>query len=166
MWGKLQAEHKKWVESVYPRQLPDIPACGLVEEAGELVHAVLKYTQRAVWGEETRYPKALLEDKIQDAVGDIAIYACSFCNAAGWDFDDVMCVALANPSEAHATPLKGAVRIVRTAVDFATKPYCRTTLAKLIAELEAFTDCYDGLDFAEAIQRTWDKVKRRTKEKT
>lgn len=91
---QMQREHRQWLEANYPNQPPGIPAAGMIEEAAELLHAVLKLEQARIWGEEKRYPLPSLREKLLDAIGDCAIYCCSYCNATGADFATLAEVSL------------------------------------------------------------------------
>lgn len=60
------------------------PFMGLVEEVGELSHALLKQEQGI------RGPFAEHEDEAKDAVGDIMIYLFHLCGERGWDLEDIV----------------------------------------------------------------------------
>jgi len=57
---------------------------GVVEEVGELSHALLKLSQ-GIRGK----PSKLREDSM-DAVGDIMIFLMGFCNEMQWDLDTIL----------------------------------------------------------------------------
>lgn len=92
-WARaLQAEHALWLRGGYPGgQDPREPLLGLVVEAGEAAHALLDRHKARVHGPNPRHPDPTAE--LLDALGDCAVYACSWCNAAGvrfetlWGFD-------------------------------------------------------------------------------
>jgi len=56
---------------------------GIVEEVGELAHALLKQIQGIRQGEDLR-------EKERDAVGDIMIYLLDFCARRGYSAEEVL----------------------------------------------------------------------------
>jgi NTP pyrophosphatase (non-canonical NTP hydrolase) len=150
---RLQAEHREWVDREYPNQPPTIPAAGMVEEAGELLHAILKQEQQRIWGFDPRYPQ--LQADIVDAIGDCAIYVCSYCNADNWDFSECIATSVMYTDDL----LRCATELVLQAGKFVTE---RTTLRmKLyVAWLRGIAHkC--NLDFDTCVKETWAKVKQR-----
>jgi NTP pyrophosphatase (non-canonical NTP hydrolase) len=156
---KIQAEHKVWVDQMFPKQPAEIPAAGMVEEAGELLHCILARRRGMLWGFEPRYPVDKVQADLEDAVGDCAIYFCSLCNAMNWSFDEL------DPPAAHPQ----SRRIVQIAVDLVrTAAECFTDrrkdwglyyvgLVKLICEQM-------DLDYYRCVQETWNRVKERRRE--
>ncbi len=72
---EIQREHALWIKKNFPSR-PDKsfhPLLGVVEEVGELSHAVLKRDQGIRLNENHG-------ENIKDAVGDIVIYLLDFCN--------------------------------------------------------------------------------------
>lgn len=156
-WSNLQSEHLEWLEREYPNQAWEVPACGMVEEAGELMHAVLKLHQKQVWGEEARHSG--LREKLEDAAGDCAIYCMSLCNTLHLDFGQLVNASstMLGQSSVLATVdvVEAAVRLFRSADRYYS----------LLAYLGALRGlCQrEGLLFESVVQRTWDIVKRRTR---
>lgn len=154
-WDKLQAEHKQWVQQMYPDQPPNIPAMGIVEESGELLHAVLKMGQEKLWGKEGRYVN--LSHDLVDAVGDCVIYVISLCNALNWDAGQFL------DCNKWSTPADGIViELVKRASEVAATPYTSFTLHRYCECLRSCTEVLK-VDFDRAVQLTWGKVKRRTR---
>lgn len=81
---KLQADMKQWLEYNFPGTTSFEQFAGIVEEVGELAHALLKMSQGI------RGSKDELEDKERDAIGDIAIYLMNYCNTRGFDFEKIL----------------------------------------------------------------------------
>ncbi len=75
----LQDQHKKWIEHNFPNATSDMQFKGLVEEVGELAHALLKREQN-IRGSQENY-----NEKIKDAIGDIVIFLSGFCIQEGLD---------------------------------------------------------------------------------
>ena len=73
----LQQEHEVWRKKNFPNSKFWHPVLGLIEEVGELCHAVLKRDQGI------RGDIAVHNAEIDDAVGDILIYLVDFCNREG-----------------------------------------------------------------------------------
>jgi len=153
----FQEEHYEWVNRKYPNQPPEIPAAGCVEEAGELLHAVLKTAQVQRWGEDSRYSIVQLRSNLVDAIGDCVIYACSLCNANSWVFAELWKTPKVGES---STLVVEAVELVATSVEVALHPRKKVSLARYISSLKsvAFTA---GIDPDMAIKVTWQIVKER-----
>jgi len=60
------------------------PFMGLVEEVGELSHALLKQWQ-GIRGTSEEH-----EASAKDAVGDILVYLFHLCHVKGWDVQDIL----------------------------------------------------------------------------
>ncbi len=76
----IQKEVEQWVNHNFPGRPMHQPMLGLMEELGELAHAVNKREQKVRLNEDH-------DAAIVDAVGDICIYLMDFCNAEGIDLD-------------------------------------------------------------------------------
>ncbi len=141
---------------MYPDQPTIIPAAGMVEEAGELLHTLLKMEQSKLWSKEERHGN--LHDKLVDAVGDCAIVACSTCNALRWDFDELISIARTmQPMRNDA--LRLSIDLTRVAACNAlanNKPDVVAYLRLLMDVCESVT-----MDFNYCVQRTWNTVKER-----
>lgn len=83
--GQLQAQLRPWQERNFPDRPKYQPVLGVVEEVGELAHALLKWEQ-AIRGTPDQHEAAA-----KDAIGDIVVFMADVCNAYGWDFEQ--CVA-------------------------------------------------------------------------
>lgn len=153
-FAELQNQHRGWVTSMYPDQPSDVPAAGLVEEAGELLHAVLKLKQTQLWGREERYGD--LEAQARDAVGDCAIYACSYCNSVDSSLES--CVM----SASHVwtgDPLTLCVLLIRAAADhYQSRAY--VDLVKYLELLKSVCVAVE-VDFETCVDETWRTVKGR-----
>lgn len=160
-YALMQREHAEWLTRNYPNQPPEIPAAGLVEEAGELMHAALKLKQMGLWGEEGDYTQDKLQGKLVDAVGDVAVYVCSCCNANGWDYDTLVREAKCSFSAASLPMLRAAIQVVSSTVTHAAQP-SRSMLRRVLIDLYWFAK--DALvDFDECVTRTWAIVKQRSR---
>ena len=81
----IAEEHRKWAEYNFGKNRAyEDPLMGIVEEVGELHHALLKQRQ----GIRGEYIEHLLE--VRDAVGDITLYLMDFCNVYGIDYDEAV----------------------------------------------------------------------------
>ena len=154
---QLQVEHAKWLASKYPNQPPRIPAIGCLEEAGELVHAILKLEQVEVWGEDNRHKVSELRAKLADAIGDCGIFACSLCNSSGWDFAALW---------AESTFQYGYKDAMDTAIgltEFGCKLARTSDKIHLVAYLGnlKLVAQFLGLDATACIKNTWETVKCR-----
>jgi hypothetical protein len=154
---QLQEEHAAWLQVMYPEQPKEHPALGMVEEAGELLHVVLKRSEAAKYGEKLRYVSVDWQEKLIDAVGDCAIYVCSYCNAAGWEFSSLCKVRGFNGEELKIL----AVKLVQSATEFALS-HKYTAMIVYMMRLSALCE-YLHIDLETATRATWAKVKERTR---
>ncbi len=77
-WAKYNFGDRTWVDCFM----------GLVEEVGELSHALLKQ-QQGIRGSAEDHEAAA-----KDAVGDIILYLADLCHRRGWDMDRIICDTL------------------------------------------------------------------------
>jgi len=153
----IQAQHKTWVDHNFPGQPPMLPAAGMVEEAGELLHALIAQYRLEIWGNDPRYDMEKVKLDIVDAIGDCAIYMVSFCNANGWDFDKVNIDSSLGESIGEKLPT--AVLLVRVAAEFfSTHSYL--SAVQYLSLLRGIANLCE-LDFEACVKVTWNKVKER-----
>jgi len=156
MLDRLQAEHKAWVDEMYPQQDSWYPALCLVEEVGELVKPVLKSMQQNEWGPEPRYAHKDWTPELVDAIGDVAIASCSVCNAA-----DVLWVPGYGSESKNVRHM--LIKIVNLAsVVLASRVGVGANVTELTAELRVLATCV-GVDFEPAVLETWANVKLRSR---
>lgn len=158
-WSDLQDQHKEWVDREYPDQPTAVPAAGCVEEAGELLHAVLKIKQAELWGSEGRYPSPALVADLEDAVGDCALYFCSLCSTVGWNLDAMM--SLRKMERPTGEPLHMCVNFVRVAAELYDDVCVRNGMA-YTDNLRAVTEAM-GLDLYKCVESSWAVVRRRSR---
>jgi NTP pyrophosphatase (non-canonical NTP hydrolase) len=70
--------HAVWINHNFPTTTPWEQVTGVMEEAGELAHAILKRQQGI------RGTKEALEAEMQDAIGDLLIYSNGVCRLQAW----------------------------------------------------------------------------------
>lgn len=154
----LQREHAEWLRENFPGQEPLFPAVGMVEEAGELMHALLKLQQSARWGKEPRYARKDWTAAIRDGIGDCALYTVSLCNTQGWSYRRMLeradSLALVLP------PLEYALRAVSAAALVVRQPSSEV-LASGYSEMVHCLARSMGLDFKDPVLATWEVVSRR-----
>lgn len=68
----------------FPNNTPDNPFKGMVEELGELAHALLKKEQ-GIRGTPEEHDVAA-----KDAVGDLVVYMADFCERRGWNLQEIV----------------------------------------------------------------------------
>ena len=154
--AELQVEHKAWLDAMYKDQPSDFPACGMVEEAAELMHAMLKHSQKHVWGEEPRYRATDWRAEMFDAIGDCAIYLCSYCNTVGWNFEK-LCAAV--PAVGREMPLRRGALFVGLAAAFVSNQTWEQAYLYM-SELKGISQSLH-IDFDDAVRTTWLEVKTR-----
>lgn len=81
MLRKIQPEIALWREKNFPTSGMIHQFMGMVEELGELSHAILK-DQQGIRGAS--------EAEAMDAVGDLLIYTINFCSTLGWDTEEIL----------------------------------------------------------------------------
>ena len=80
----FQEEHAAWVKTNFGFHDWRDPFMGVVEEIGELSHALLKQKQ-GIRGTHAEHEAAA-----KDAVADIVIYLSDLCTTRGWDFAELV----------------------------------------------------------------------------
>jgi NTP pyrophosphatase (non-canonical NTP hydrolase) len=158
-YASFQADHAVWLFHEFPHQHPRFPACGMVEEAGELMHAILKSSQEIVWGKERRYSGEDWRAKLIDCIGDCAIYACSLCNTLQWSFDELMAAPALHSSGGS---MELCAELVRLATDIVDEPLDRLSTQRYLQCLHAIA-ARCGINMGCAVEQTWQKVKSRCK---
>lgn len=106
--GKLrdmQAQHKVWMNHNFPEQTAQQSFLGMVEEQGEMAHALLKHAQ----GIRGMDASQMLEEVI-DGHCDWMIFSFGLANLLGYDLEDELDRVfgkvmtrdwIANPEDAH-----------------------------------------------------------------
>lgn len=159
----IQAEHKEWLDLVFPGQRPRLPATVMLEEAGELLQAISKREQSAQFGEDGRFVGTDWAAEILDAIGDCGIAFCSLCNTVSWDFAEAMCTTDAAELSLD-DPLFVAVDLLTTAASIVVEPYSYPLALRYVELLKAAALCVD-VDLEKAVEVTWKKVKSRRRGK-
>lgn len=78
----IQKQVHEWRKYNFPNSGDLHQFLGVVEEVGELSHAILKMAQ-GIRGDKH-------EEEARDAVGDIMIYLMNFCSENGWDLEEII----------------------------------------------------------------------------
>jgi NTP pyrophosphatase (non-canonical NTP hydrolase) len=131
----------------------------MVEEAGELLHAIIAVYRIAVWGKDPRYSLEKLQADIVDAIGDCAIYMVSYCNAADWDYESLLRVHPAEQRIEDKNNIERAVRLVAIAARFFESQTKKLAVEYMAEVQQLAVDC--GYDFATCVATTWAKVQQR-----
>lgn len=153
---QVQIEHRAWLEAMYPSQSKEFPLAGVVEESAELLHAVLKHYQLRQWGVEPRYLDVDWRAKMIDAVGDCALYMCSYCNSVGWNFE-LLCKA--SPALDESIDTRRAAAFVGWAANFAVNDTWANAYIYM-SELKSIAAAL-RIDFEDAVRTTWKEVSQR-----
>lgn len=170
--NRIQSEQVEWVNKNFSDRQDWNPALGLIEELGELAHAVLKDVQNV------RIDQDHFEGR-KDSVGDIMIYMSDFCTAMGIGLASVVEADQKNTTFiVGAEYLKifdlnkclSAILVRYTQIinrdDNTTDGYLKLRLllfqeiGRFVNELRAY--CMSAnIDFFLTVEKTWDKVKLR-----
>jgi NTP pyrophosphatase (non-canonical NTP hydrolase) len=82
---RIQRELHEWRQNNFPgTSTAGDQFMGMVEEMGELAHAMLKQRQRIRGSFEEH------EAAQKDAIADLTIFMMGFCSAKGWNFQRVV----------------------------------------------------------------------------
>lgn len=81
MLSKLQREVQEWGKHNFPDAVPLMAFLGMVEELGEMAHAILK-----AW-EGIRGTPEQHEAEKRDAIGDLIIFLAHYCAMSGIDME-------------------------------------------------------------------------------
>ena len=82
--SQLQKELQIWQNHNFPNRDYNSPYKGMVEELGELSHGLLKQEQKIRGTFEEH------EAKIKDSVADLIVFTADFCNARGYDLENLL----------------------------------------------------------------------------
>ena len=82
--NEIQLEHVYWISHNFPDNGEQEAFMGIVEEVGELSHALLKQRQNI------RGDPFELEEAAKDAIGDMMIFTVFLCNERGWNLEDIV----------------------------------------------------------------------------
>ena len=156
-------QQRAWLKHNFPSSGPDHQLMGIVEEVGELTHAILKSEQK-IRGTEQQH-----EEAMRDAIGDILIYSSAYCITSDLSVDDIK-VAYYRPL--LETQIKHSLRktvwlkVVTSMSDFVSMAYGRKNLeptvvkyyfTKFIAMVNSFSiTC--GFNAIEILSDTWNNV--------
>lgn len=80
----IQKQVDEWARKNFGNSPSYHPLLGVSEEVGELCHAHLKEEQGI------RGTSEELQEKAKDAIADIVIYLCDYCNRREWDIEDLV----------------------------------------------------------------------------
>ncbi len=162
-WAEFQAEHKTWLDANFRNQPPEFPALGMVEEAGELLHVLLKMAQQLIHGTEQRYKDTHWGKELDDAIGDCCIYACSLCTALDLSFSSMFSMRGREP---HPLTYDLGVSLVREATEV---HYAVTHTSFVEPRIQAFLWRLQQIaeaahtSFEDAVKIAWAKVQKRKK---
>lgn len=162
---KIQKEVKEWTDYNFPNQKPYQPLLGMLEELGELSHALLKGEQMI------RGSRAENLEKEKDAIGDFVVFSLNYCNCMEWDatnlssryfprrFEDRSLHSLIFTLNSYLSTLQAAHREAETS---GLNP--RTFASRY---LDYMYDCLEEYcshrmwDLQKIVEETWQLVKRR-----
>ena len=82
---ELQNELHEWRMYNFPECTPEDQFMGMVEEMGEIAHAMLK------WKQGIRIENNLqAAGKVKDGIADLTIYMLGLCSLMGWSFKEIV----------------------------------------------------------------------------
>ncbi|MBX6314783.1 MAG: hypothetical protein IRY99_17980 [Isosphaeraceae bacterium] len=101
---RMQTEVGQWSRRNFPHNTREEPLLGLIEETGELAHAVLKHRQ-GIRGTAAQHNEAIV-----DALADIFIYLLDYCDRSALEAEDLWRVASRGDQHDEGRSLFWAVR--------------------------------------------------------
>ena len=150
--NEIQSELKVWTEYNFGKQTPDIPILGMIEELGELSHAILTEKQGIRQSD-------FLADK-KDAIADLTIYALNYLNAQDLEYDDNQ------PSKSYLTECDilqdisvqiGMLDVEVNDIEMFTNS---DNIEDLISLLRGLCNMFN-INFITTVNEVWEKVKLR-----
>ncbi len=82
--GDIEQEVAHWGRYNFPDATSDEQFLGVVEEVGEIAHAILKGKQ----GIRGYSPED--EEEIKDGIGDLIIFLLNYCDRRGWSLLEIL----------------------------------------------------------------------------
>ncbi len=153
-FAKLQSEVGEWSRYNFPNNEKWFPLLGLVEEQGELFHAVLKAKQ-GIRGTPGEHRLAMV-----DAVGDTTIYMMDFCERNSVALARGPTVSYAIPGSVEVSLLKLSSAVGRLTQTYLEEQFLDWPCVVVLDRLAAF--CRDaGIDYDAAVETTWAEARKR-----
>ena len=81
---QMQNQLNEWRVANFGKPNAHHQLMGIVEEVGELSHALLKWEQ-GIRG----YDEAKAKEEMRDSIGDIIIFAMGLCDVYGWNMNEI-----------------------------------------------------------------------------
>lgn len=165
-WEKMIEERDEWIDHNFPnRSVPDPgeSLMGMIEELGELTHAVLKSAQ------DIRGSAVTHQNKMIDAVGDLTVYMLGVMSWAGMSNVDPWQSTKGDFSD-PITPRRllqvlAKLDLAVAATQSSANPYSyKQEVIHYVGVMVAFLIrfCQDRhWDYDEIVNRVWDAVKER-----
>ena len=147
MFKQLQEEHKVWAEKNFGKQDVEDYCLGMIEEVGELAHAVLKRKQGIRCTEDH-------DAMIRDAVGDISIYLVGFCNCENRNLGDYYIPHETFAFNGTVVGVNSAIVGTINAINDISIPF---NIREIIGCLNSFCKI-EGFDFEQTVMDTWKNV--------
>lgn len=162
----FQAEQKEWTERNFGVGPADHPLLGIIEELGELSHAVLKAAQ-GIRGNVTKH-----EEAAKDAVGDLVIYLADYATKTNVALGDLTAETTFEGFQQHdsfrldGTPVELLPRIAKTLGKVAEAHMANdwtmisVGLGALLQEIATFCRV-KGWSLDDIVTETWAEVSKR-----
>jgi NTP pyrophosphatase (non-canonical NTP hydrolase) len=157
---KLQPEQAAWAKRNFGDRISALQGLlGVVEEVGELAHAVLKKWQ-GIRGTPEEHDEA-----IKDACADVVIFMLDYCNMEGFELYDALSLHHATMQAdvvggPHAELQRVVIALGQLNLADLTNQAQPKHAGKVIAELQRFCDA-SQLDLWALVEITWLHVKQR-----
>ena len=149
--NRVKVEQREWSLRNFGRHPAADPAIGVVEELGELAHAVLKKRQ-GIRGTTEEHDAAA-----RDAVGDIAIYLLDVVNSIS---SRIVSPLRTPPSTVPLLFLSASVGALSMHVGQENFAAAVNVVESILNTLNTYC-AQMGWNFAEILDETWDQVKKR-----
>lgn len=88
---RIQQESHEWRETNFPPgNFQHHQFLGMVEEVGEIAHAILKFEQQIREYVISDEAKDRYGADVRDGIGDLIIFLMGFCSQHGWSLQDII----------------------------------------------------------------------------
>ena len=86
--GVIEEEVRKWGRYNFPDATAEDQFFGMVEEIGEIAHAILKGRQKI--REHSDGDTQKIDDGVRDGIGDLLIFLINYCDREGWNMLEIL----------------------------------------------------------------------------
>ena len=150
--NEIQSELKVWTEYNFGQQTPEIPILSMIEELGELSHAILKEKQ------DIRQSDFLSDKK--DAIADLTIYCLNYLNTIDKPYRENSIFEECSVLEYLQLISKNISKLTIDLEDEKDIHFSTITCNVIIIFIQCLSKTLD-IDFLTTVNEVWEQVKLR-----